>query len=117
MPDGYAGPLYVEICPRSFSVVAKTGQMLNQIIFRQGETILSDTELAALHAVDPIVSGDAGDLRRSGLLGRPETSSRRLWSGYRAKPHTGVIDLGKINYYDPADYWEEIHTRDRPDHS
>ena len=34
VPAGYTGPLYVEICPRSFSVVARTGQMLNQIIFR-----------------------------------------------------------------------------------
>jgi dCTP deaminase len=31
--------------------------------------------------------------------------------GYRAKPHTGVIDLDKIGHYDPADYWEEIHSK------
>ena len=49
VPEGYTGPLYVEICPRSFSVVAQTGQMLNQIIFRNGKTLMSDVELTALH--------------------------------------------------------------------
>ena len=47
VPAGYNGPLYVEICPRSFSVVARTGQMLNQIIFRSGKTIMTDDELRA----------------------------------------------------------------------
>ena len=32
--------------------------------------------------------------------------------GYRAKPHTGVIDLSKIAYYEPSDYWEPIHSKD-----
>ena len=58
VPEGYDGPLYVEICPRSFSVVAQPGQMLNQIIFRQGKTLMSDDDLRALHAQTPIVSGD-----------------------------------------------------------
>src|SRR5690606_31716691 len=54
VPEGYDGPLYVEICPQSFSVIARTGQTLNQIIFRQGHTALTDAELRALHAADPI---------------------------------------------------------------
>ncbi|MGI9390324.1 MAG: 2'-deoxycytidine 5'-triphosphate deaminase [Boseongicola sp.] len=109
VPDGYEGPLYVEICPRSFSVVATTGQMLNQIIFRQGNTILTDEELKALHASDPIVSGDAviaGGLGFSVDL-RPDADDL---VGYRAKPHTGVVDLSKIAHYEPADYWEEVRT-------
>ena len=30
--------------------------------------------------------------------------------GYRAKPHTGLIDLNKLDFYDPSEYWEEIRT-------
>ena len=111
VPDGYSGPLYVEICPRSFSVVATTGQMLNQIIFRQGETILTDDELTALHAQDPIVSGDAvisGGLGFSVDL-KPTTGDL---VGYRAKRHSGVVDLSKLNHYDPAEYWEEVRSKD-----
>lgn len=109
IPDGYTGPLYVEICPSSFSVVAQPGQMLNQIIFRSGKTIIDDDALRALHKRSPIVNGKA---EISDGLGfsvdlRPEVGDL---VGYRAKPHTGVIDLGKLAHYNPADYWEEIRT-------
>ena len=59
VPDGYNGPLYVEICPRSFSVVVQPGQMVNQIIFRLGQTVISDADLRLRHAATPIVSGNA----------------------------------------------------------
>lgn len=111
VPAGYSGPLYVEICPRSFSVVATTGQMLNQIIFRNGETLLSDPELFALHTETPIVSGNpviSGGLGFSVDL-KPQHGNL---VGYRAKPHTGVVDLGKLAHYDPAEYWEEVRTSD-----
>ncbi|MEM7471440.1 MAG: 2'-deoxycytidine 5'-triphosphate deaminase [Pseudomonadota bacterium] len=109
VPAGYSGPLYVEICPRSFSVVAQTGQMLNQIIFRQGDTLVSDAALRDLHAETPIVTGDAviaGGLGFSVDL-KPETGDL---VGYRAKPHTGVIDLSKLAHYTPSEYWEEVRT-------
>ncbi|MFP6707543.1 MAG: 2'-deoxycytidine 5'-triphosphate deaminase, partial [Alphaproteobacteria bacterium] len=28
--------------------------------------------------------------------------------GYRAKRHTDLIDIARVNYYDPHDYWEPI---------
>ncbi|NBT32003.1 MAG: 2'-deoxycytidine 5'-triphosphate deaminase, partial [Rhodobacteraceae bacterium] len=109
VPAGYDGPLYVEICPQSFSVIAQTGQMLNQIIFRVGKTILTDAELAGLHARDPIVNGTASISDGLGFSVdlRPETGTL---VGYRAKPHAGVIDLNKLGHYDPADFWEEVRT-------
>ncbi|MCO4848072.1 MAG: 2'-deoxycytidine 5'-triphosphate deaminase [Yoonia sp.] len=111
VPAGYIGPLFVEICPRSFSVVARQGQMLNQIIFRQGQTFMSDDDLRALHAVTPIVSGDPVISDGLGFSVDLEPASGTL-VGYRAKPHTGVIDLSLLAHYDPADYWEEVHTKD-----
>jgi len=109
VPDGYTGPLYVEICPRSFSVVAREGQMLNQIIFRQGRTLMDDDALRALHKTSPIVDGTAviSDGLGFSVDLRPGTGTL---VGYRAKPHTGVIDLGKLAFYDPAEFWEEVHT-------
>ena len=109
VPDGYTGPLFVEICPRSFSVVAQAGQMLNQIIFRNGKTVMSDAELQTLHETTPIVSGDAIISDGLGFSVDLKPQDTDL-VGYRAKPHTGVIDLGKLGYYDPAEYWEEVRT-------
>jgi len=106
---GYHGPLYAEICPRSFSVLVRTGMRLNQIRFRTGQSVLDDTALEALHGQTPLV--DVPPVIDDGLgfsvdLRLPETTL----VGYRAKPHTGVIDLDRIGQYAAADYWEEVHT-------
>ncbi|MEP3636536.1 MAG: 2'-deoxycytidine 5'-triphosphate deaminase [Paracoccaceae bacterium] len=111
IPDGYTGPLYAEICPRSFSVLVRPGMRLNQIRFRTGQAIVGDAELTALHETTPLVDGPA--LIADGLgfsvdLRLPDTSL----VGYRAKPHTGVIDLDLIGHYTPRDYWEDVHSDD-----
>ncbi|TDE40396.1 2'-deoxycytidine 5'-triphosphate deaminase [Antarcticimicrobium sediminis] len=108
---GYCGPLYAEICPRSFSVLVRPGMRLNQIRFRRGQAVLSDADLRTLHAESPLVDGEAVIEQGLGFSVdlRPKGSDL---VGYRAKPHTGVIDLDRINAYDPAAYWEEIRTGD-----
>jgi len=111
VPDGYVGPLFVEICPRSFAVLVRPGLMLNQIIFRQGKTFISDDDLAVLHAKTPIVDGPAVISDGLGFSVDLKPTEGDL-VGYRAKPHTGVIDLGKIGHYDPADFWEEVRTKE-----
>ncbi len=111
VPEGYDGPLYAELCPQSFSVVAQPGQLLNQIIFRQGKTILTDEELRAVHTRSPIVTGDPVISDGLGFSVDLKPTSGDL-VGYRAKRHTGVVDLSKLAHYDPADYWEEVHTTD-----
>ena len=109
IPEGYAGPLYAEICPRSFSVLVRPGMRLNQIRFRQGHAVLDDGALRALHRKCPLVSGTPVISQGLGFSVDLKPASTTL-VGYRAKPHTGVIDLDRVNAYDPGDYWEEIHT-------
>lgn len=111
VPEGYAGPLFVEICPRSFSVLVRPGLMLNQIIFRQGKTFINDDDLASLHAKTPIVDGIAVISDGLGFSVDLKPATGDL-VGYRAKPHTGVIDLAQIAHYDPDDFWEEVRTSD-----
>lgn len=109
IPAGYHGPLYTEICPRSFSVLVRPGMRLNQMRLRQGEAVLDDAELAALHARDQLVDGTpliSGGLGFSVDL-RPGHGDL---VGYRAKPHSGVIDLDRIGAYDPAEFWEEVRS-------
>lgn len=105
---GYDGPLYAEICPRSFSVLARPGMRLNQIRFRTGQAVLSDAELSALHAETPLVDGEAVIDDGLGFSVDLKLEGTTL-VGYRAKPHTGVIDLDNIGHYAPRDYWEEVH--------
>ena len=105
---GYTGPLYAEICPRSFSVLVRPGMRLNQIRFRTGQAVLSDADLRALHAETPLVDGDAVIDDGLGFSVDLKLEGTTL-VGYRAKPHTGVIDLDNIGQYAPRDYWEEVH--------
>ncbi|WP_425100627.1 2'-deoxycytidine 5'-triphosphate deaminase [Tropicibacter sp. S64] len=109
---GYSGPLYAEICPRSFSVLVRPGMRLNQIRFRDGRAVLTDGELRDLHTAETLVSGGPAVIGEG--LGfsvdlQPEGGTL---VGYRAKPHTGVIDLDRIGYYDPAEFWDPLHTKD-----
>ena len=108
---GYAGPLYAEVCPRSFSVLVRAGQRLNQIRFRQGQAVLSDADLVALHAVDPLVDGQPVISEGLGFSVdlRPATGDLL---GYRAKPHSGVIDLDRIAHYPAREFWEEVRSGD-----
>ncbi|MGA1025707.1 MAG: 2'-deoxycytidine 5'-triphosphate deaminase [Lutimaribacter sp.] len=111
IPAGYHGPLYAEICPRSFSVLVRPGMRLNQIRFRHGQAVLNDAELRALHSSDTLVNGEA--LIQDGLGFSVDLNpGAGSLVGYRAKPHTGVIDLDRIGAYEPRDFWEEVHSSD-----
>ena len=109
IPEGYTGPLFAEVCPRSFSVLVRPGMRLNQIRFRHGQAALDDAALAALHAQEPLVSGEAVISEGLGFSVdlRPATGDL---VGYRAKPHTGVVDLDRIGHYPAAEFWEEVRT-------
>lgn len=108
--EGYNGPLYAEVCPKSFSVLVRAGQRLNQIRFRQGQAVLSDAELTALNAQEPLVSGEALISEGLGFSVDLKPAQGDL-VGYRAKPHTGVVDLDKIGHYPASEFWEEIHSQ------
>ncbi|MBM3604016.1 MAG: 2'-deoxycytidine 5'-triphosphate deaminase [Alphaproteobacteria bacterium] len=110
LPEGYDGPLYAEICPRSFSVLVRPGMRLNQLRLRRGQAVLSDAQLADLNAREPLV-GDGQALIDHGLGFsvdlRPASGDL---VGYRARPHSGVIDLDRIGEYPAAEFWDELRT-------
>ncbi|MFC3615029.1 2'-deoxycytidine 5'-triphosphate deaminase [Lutimaribacter marinistellae] len=111
IPAGYDGPLYAEICPRSFSVLVRPGMRLNQIRFRKGQAVLDDGELGALHEQTQLVDGPAVIHDGLGFSVDLRPAAGDL-VGYRAKPHTGVIDLDRIGQYEPDAFWEEIRTNE-----
>lgn len=115
--EGYKGPLYVEIAPRSFSVRVATGLRLNQLRFRRGSrSVVEAGALRHLQREERLVGGKRHGRRDNwtalslsvDLIGTPQ--SRLV--GFKAKAHAGLIDVAKVNYYDPIDYWEPILPRD-----
>ncbi|AUH62979.1 2'-deoxycytidine 5'-triphosphate deaminase [Paracoccus zhejiangensis] len=110
LPEGYDGPIYAEICPRSFSVLVRPGMRLNQLRLREGQAVLTDPELVSLNEAQPLVTGGPALIDQG--LGfsvdlRPETGDL---VGYRAKPHSGVVDLDRIGAYDAREFWDQLHT-------
>src|SRR5262249_31952353 len=107
---GYHGPLYAEISPRTFPVLVREGSRLSQIRFRRGHAVLGPRALAALHARERPGDDASADVREGGSVGGDLAGfDGRL--GYRAKRHTGLIDVDRRSGYDIADFWEPIVAR------
>ncbi len=110
---GYEGPLYVEISPRAFSIVVRPGSRLNQLRLRRGSPIVGEAALRRLQ--DEV-----------GLVDRPIGRDERLSDGipiavdlapppgggpvgWKARKHTGLIDVDRVGHYDPAAFWEPVY--------
>ena len=117
--EGYEGPLFAEICPRSFSIKVHYGSRLNQIRFlrrvvqqhdnEEHPGRVTDRRLRQIHSDVGLVEGDAAireGLKLSVNL-TPEPSSGIV--GYRARRYAGVIDLDEVGAYDVDQYWERVH--------
>jgi dCTP deaminase len=113
---GYKGKLYVEIVPRTFSVLVHEGTKLNQIRFVRGEPPPSDKRLTELDDKETLVylENNVPDeaVISKGLwisIDLEATGGSEL-IGYKAKSHAPLIDLDKVHYYDPLEFWEPIHS-------
>ena len=89
VPAGYTGDLYAEISPRTFSVLARTGDRLLQLRVRRGpQTPVRDMTFS---------------------LDLFPTKSDIV--GYRAKRHSRVIDLAAVGAHVVEDFWEPVRAR------
>jgi dCTP deaminase len=104
---GYRGPLYAEISPRTFPVLVRKGSKLNQLRIRAGSPQFTDTQLKRLHAESPLVSGEA-DIDNGLALSIDLKGEGGGRIGWRAKRHTGLIDVDSRGGLDPHAYWDSI---------
>jgi dCTP deaminase len=104
---GYRGPLYAEISPRTFPVLVRKGSKLNQLRIRHGSPQFTDTQLRRLHAEQALVSGEA-DIDNGLALSIDLKGDGGGRIGWRAKRHTGLIDVDKRDGLDPHGFWDSI---------
>jgi dCTP deaminase len=112
VPAGYKGPLYLEISPRTFPVLVRTGSRLSQMRFRVGTPRLTAAQHKTLHkketlVYDPNVDVADGVSLSIDLMGE----GRGGLIGFRSKRHTAVVDVDKKNALDVLDYWEPLYNR------
>ena len=112
LPAGYAGPLYLEISPRTFPVRVRRGSRLSQMRFRVGLSRLSVAEHRALHAAETLVF-DANEQVGEGVALSIDLKGegRNGLIGFRSKRHTAVIDMDIKDALDVLDYWEPLINR------
>lgn len=112
--EGYEGQLYIEVAPRSFSVVVRTGTRLNQLRFRRtrGENPkpITIADWRSLLTEGQIADSSAMTERTGYLpftIDLKGSGSDDALIGWRAKKHAKRIDLERRDY-DPFDFWEPI---------
>jgi dCTP deaminase len=113
IPAGYHGRLFAEICPQTFPIVVRRGSCLSQLRLRVGDPVEPDAELKRLQQSDGLVSGGVVDIKGGVALSVDLTGDGAGLVGYRAKRHTGIVDVDRPGVCRIADYWEAIHVRDR----
>lgn len=113
---GYAGPIYAEVSPKTFSIAVRTGSRLTQLRLRRGRAEVGPEDLLRLHeaaglidtAVDPAEIAEHQSLSLRLDLGADAPGGI---VGWRARHHAGIVDLDKPDHYDPADFWEPVSAR------
>ena len=111
---GYEGPLFLEISPRSFSVVVHEGSRLNQLRLRRGATAYSDAAIRRLHEEVGLIDRAPGEEDVSNGLGLSVDLSGKSDGGlvgWRARHHAPLVDVEKIGHYDPLEFWDPITVR------
>ena len=112
VPAGYKGRLYAEIAPLTFSVLVRKGSRLSQLRVRSGQSSISDQQHLDLQKSQRLVDSelDEGEVKNGvpvsvDLSGDPETGL----IGYRAKRHSGVVDVDKSAAQPIQEFWEPLY--------
>jgi dCTP deaminase len=115
---GYEGPLYLEVAPQTFSIVARQGSRLSQLRFQRGNPIIAASELSRLYDDGQLLtcSGPRPHIRDNLVPVTIDLKGAGPGSviGYRAKKHTDKVDIDAVGAYDPRDFWEPITCHREP---
>ena len=116
VPAGYEGPLYVEISPRTFSVLVRTGSRLNQLRLRRGQSLTTDKEMELLQEHVGLVRNKDNvslpDKIKNGVPLSVDLVGENGLIGYKARKHSMLIDIDKPNSYKRELFWEKITPED-----
>ncbi len=119
--EGYKGPLYAEISPRSFSILVRSGSSLVQLRIRRGSPAFGDTALRRLHdevGLYELPPGEAAAREpiRDGLAFTVDVAGGDAQGivAYKARRHTDLIDVDRVQYYNPRDFWEPVYADRSP---
>ena len=118
VPNGYSGPLYAEVMPRTFPVIVRPGQSLSQIRFIRTHsrltTELTDRQTEELDKKGHLIYLDDETPAKASVRDGVELSVSLLGSSggeviaYRGKRNARIVDLSKVDEYDINAFWDVI---------
>ena len=114
--EGYDGPLYAEVVPRTFSIIVTAGLSLSQIRFTRGRSSSSDEQLERLHRREGLVYLDDTEpgeaVIRDGLNLSVSLRGGRETDvvAYRGRRDAPLVDLRMIDHYDAGRFWDLIRS-------
>jgi len=112
VPPGYKGRLYAEIVSRTFTVAVRAGMRLNQLRFVRGNPVSSDNRIRRLDEEQQLIYMDEESPAKASvdrglrITVNLEGSSPDEVIAYKARKHAPAIELERINYYAPEEFWE-----------
>ena len=109
----YNGKLYIEVISQTFPIVVQEGMRLNQLRFVRGNLdMTTDFSLRKLDRDVPLVGideeTDATNINRGVRLTVDLQGNGSDVIAYQARKYSSPIELDKINYYDPLEFWKPI---------
>ncbi len=118
-PAGYRGPLYLEVCPLSFSVHLHRGDRLCQVRLQRGDPGLTTDQLRQVYretplafdgdralSEDEVCFGEQGDLLLSvGLEGRDP-------AGWRSRSNTPLLRFAEQGTHEPGAFWDPVRAHE-----
>jgi len=90
VPTGYSGPLYLEVSPRTFPIMVRPGDRLAQMRFKRKKPETLKEKVVSIDLEPP--------------PGQP--------AGWRAKHHSGIVDLRGIGAHEAGQFWEPVFPKD-----
>lgn len=112
VPPGYTGKLYAEIASRTFTVAVRAGMRLNQLRFVRGKPKSPDTLITRLDEEEYLVYMDEETTAKARIdrglriTINLEGSQPSEVIAYKARNHAPAIELDRIDYYSPEEFWE-----------
>ncbi|MCH8862862.1 MAG: 2'-deoxycytidine 5'-triphosphate deaminase [Proteobacteria bacterium] len=114
--EGYRGPLWLEVAPRSFDVKLRTGSQLAQLRLKTGSPPSTSASVKRLDERAPIIAAEPGqaDIKDGAIalsvdvVGDPDSGL----VGYKARKASEYVDVDRVNYYDREVFWRPVY---RPD--
>ena len=112
---GYNGPLYLEVVPRSFSILLKTGDRLSQLRLFKGDPCITDAEIR--HEIGKNIllrpTFVSHTNVRQGLLFRVNLREPKpeVTIGFVAKYNHSPVEISGTNPHPIREYWSRIYSR------